>query len=196
MKLSIHSAATGDREELRALLIDAADQLAESNCRILEAKLPWDGQPILLVDSELHPVLVSFDTGPGQSALLNGLQGAEQLAIALPWVNQVYDDLQKQQKAPRLVVVSREAPPGAETILSSCPDLRCFTYRILNVNGEAGIWLEPIARPAPMPAQAAPAHPVSVEPITKAQPETRPTTATVTALPALSNEESAFFQQL
>jgi hypothetical protein len=192
MKLSIHSAATGDREELRTLLIDVADQLAESNCRILESKLPWDGQPMLLADSELHPVLVSFDPEQGQSALLSGLQGAEQLAIALPWVNQVYEELQKQQKPPRLVIVSKEVPAGAETILSSCPSLRFFTYRLLSVNGETGILLEPVARPAPVPAR--PAH-VDVAGQTRLKPAQMPPSP-VTGLPSLSEEEAAFFQQL
>jgi hypothetical protein len=142
MKLHIQSLPNCSQEELRALLIDAADQLAGANSCLLEPKLHWDGNPILLADAQGHPVLLSFDTENSQAALLNGLHAIEQLAVALPWVNQVYDNLKQQQKAPRLVVVSREPPPGAGVVLADCSRLKLFTYRVLRINDDTGIWLE------------------------------------------------------
>ncbi|MCO6412581.1 MAG: hypothetical protein J5I92_07535 [Thiogranum sp.] len=197
MKLRITASDITDPEELRTLLIDAADELAGAGCRILEPQLSWDGHPILLADAGLHPVLVSFDVAHGQAALLNGLKNAEQLAGTLAWVNQVYDFLQQQQRAPKLIVVSRELPPGATAILSACPNLSLFRYRILNVNGETGLWLERMSGDnAPLKAESVPA------PAPAAAPPARPFVVAATAatdndtLPSLSDEENAYFQQL
>jgi len=77
MKLHIQSSPNCSQEELRTLLIDAADQLAGANSCLLEPKLHWDGYPILLADAQGHPVLISFDTENSQAALLNGLHAIE-----------------------------------------------------------------------------------------------------------------------
>ena len=189
MKLRITPAEVKDREELRTLLIDAADELIGENSQVLEAKLPWDGHPILLADADQHPVLVSFDPEQGQTALLNGLRAAEQLTVALPWINQVYDALEKRQQPPKLVIVSREPPPG-DSLLSSCPHLRMFEYRILRINGETGIWLESgnsevtAAAPSPEPPLHAPSPVVAVK-------DRDPG-----VLPSLSDEENNYFRQL
>ena len=52
MKLKIQTRELSDREELRALFIDAREQLAGAGSKVLESKLPWDGHPILLVDAD------------------------------------------------------------------------------------------------------------------------------------------------
>ena len=118
MKLHIQTAEPCDREQLRTLLIDAADELAGQHHHLLEAKLPWDGHPILLADSQGHPVLVSFEPENSQAALVNGLVATEQLTAALPWINQIYASLGKQQRPLKLVIVSPEPPPGSKAILS------------------------------------------------------------------------------
>jgi len=87
MTLHIRPVADCDADTLRALLIDAAEQLAGADSVLLEAKLRWDGHPILLADANGNPVLVSFDLQDSQSALLNGLKASDQLAAALPWVS-------------------------------------------------------------------------------------------------------------
>ncbi len=201
MKLCIETAEPCDSEELRTLLIDAAEQLLGAGNALLEAKLPWDGHPILFADASGHPVLVSFDPEQGQSALLNGLRTSEQLASALPWINQVYEALARRQLPVRLVVVSRDYPPGSRAILSACPLLTLFRYRTLNINGETGLWLERMddasnaprhndasdtPRPEPQPALERAAEPGGGS--------TPP--APGAALPSLSDEETAFFQQL
>ncbi len=193
MKLRITAADPADHEELRALLLDAAEQVVGPGCRILEPKLRWDGHPILLADAGLHPVLISFDVTQGQAALLNGLKNVDQLSSTLAWVNQVYDALQQQQRPPKLVVVSREAPPGATAVLSACPHLALFRYRVLKVNGETGLWLEPIAaeNATPAAAQSPALKPAASKPyVVPAAPHEDGT------LPELSDEESAYFQQL
>ena len=187
MKLRITAADINDREELRALLIDAADELIGENNQVLEPKLPWDGHPILMADPDLRPVLISFDPEQSQAALLNGLKAVEQLTTALPWINQVYDALRKQQRSPRLVVVSKEPPPGG-TLLASGENLSLFTYKVLRVNGETGLWLERQDKAANLDST----------PETASKPPTVVTAMSKDgeSLPSLSEEENNYFQQL
>lgn len=194
MKLHIQPIEHCEPEELRTLLIDAADLLAGENCCLLEARLPWDGHPILLADAQGHPVVVSFDTGNSLVALLNGLQSTEQLATALPWVNQVYAPLQNRQEPPRLVVVTRETPPGSEAVLAGSPRLALFTYRVLRVNGETGVLLERADQPAATTAAVGPATARERETVSWPRRPTSPPTAET--LPSLSDAERTFFQQL
>jgi hypothetical protein len=193
MKLHIQTVEPCDRETLRGLLIDAADQLAGKDSCLLEAKLPWDGYPILLADAQGHPVLVSFDAENSLAALLNGLQATEQLASALPWVNQVYSALQNRQEPPRLVVVSGETPPGSETVLAGSPQLTLFTCKVLQVNGDTGVLLERLDTP-----QAATAAVIAPATAQAAGSGVRRLVAAPAPdeLPSLSDAERAYFQQL
>ena len=198
MKLCIETAETCDSEELRTLIIDAAEQLLGTGSTLLEAKLPWDGHPVLFADADGHPVLISFDPEQSQAALLNGLKTSEQLANALPWVNQVYEALGNQQLPVRLIVVSHSYPPGSETILSNCPQLTLYRYRTLSINGETGLWLEQLdSLPANLSTDDATprATTENITPAETTEPASPPLT-TDNELPPLSEEESAFFQQL
>lgn len=196
MKLKITGRKLNDPEELRSLLIDAKEELAGENCRILEPRLPWEGHPILMVDTALHPVVVSFDIKRGETALLNGLRNVEHLSGLLPWINQVNEPLQQRQQPAKLVVVSEAPVPGDVEILSANQYLSVFRCRVLEVNGDTGLWLEPCTRTTAPDAQhrteeskvddPAPARPYVVAP---GRPAEDP-------LPELSEEENAYFQQL
>ncbi len=190
MKLYVQTAGVDNLETLRALLIDAMDELTGSNSQLLEPKLPWDGYLILVADAELHPVLISFDPVNSRSALLNGLQATEQIATALPWVNQVYTVLDKQQRPPRLVVISPDPPPGAAALLAGCPGLKLFSYKILRVSEETGLLLEPVGTD----------NATSTGMESGTEPPARATTGKQVrgpvALPPLSKEENTYFQQL
>lgn len=197
MKLCIETAESCGREELRTLLIDAAEQLLGAGNTLLEAKLPWDGHPVLFADADSHPVLISFEPEHSQSALLNGLQASEQLSNALPWVNQVYEALGNRHLPVRLIVISRGYPPGSQTILANCPQLLLYRYRTLSINGETGLWLE---KPGDLPENTS-----TTDTSPRALPDNTPLATTqapespITSgneLPPLSEEESAFFQQL
>ena len=194
MTLHIQATERCDPDELRTLLIEAADQLVGNNSCVLEARLPWDGYPILLADAEGHPVLVSFDTENSLAALLNGLQATDQLATALPWVNQVYAALRNRQEPPRLVVVTRETPPGSEAVLAGSPRLALFTCKVLLVNGDKGVMLERVAKHAARAAVVAPA----VVPARDAPPRAwRPAAPPAgESPPSLSEAERIYFQQL
>jgi hypothetical protein len=189
MTVKIENAKSGDREQLRNLLLDAADQLIGDGYTILESKLRWEGQPILLADADLHPVLVSFEPEYSEAALLNGLRGVEQLDSALIWINQVYETLQQQQRPPKLVVVAREFPPGAVAVLRACPDLSVYRYRLLDINGETALWLERLNPVADM-------VPVQDSPSRQDTATALPQQASNDILPPLSEAESAYFQQL
>ena len=194
MKLHIQTAEPCDREQLRTLLIDAADELAGQHHHLLEAKLPWDGHPILLADSQGHPVLVSFEPENSQAALVNGLVATEQLTAALPWINQIYASLGKQQRPLKLVIVSPEPPPGSKAILSTCPNLSLFNYRVLNINGDTGLWLEKtteLSTSTGSQHRHGETRPSPVQPVARTA-----TDDSNTVLPTLSAEESTYFQQL
>ena len=194
MKLHIQTAEPCDREQLRTLLIDAADELAGEHHHLLEAKLPWDGHPILLADSQGHPVLVSFEPENSQAALVNGLVATEQLTAALPWINQIYASLGKQQRPLKLVIVSPEPPPGSKAILSTCPNLSLFNYRVLNINGDTGLWLE---KTTELSTSTGSQHRHGETRPSPVQPVARTTSDdSNTVLPTLSAEESTYFQQL
>lgn len=188
MTVKIENTSNRDHEQLRKRLLDNTDQLIGGGSTVLEPRLRWDGQPILLADADLHPVLVSFEPEHSETALLNGLRGVEQLSKALPWINQVYDTLQQQQRSPRLVVVAGEFPPGTLAVLSACPDLILYRYRLLRVNDEVALWLErPDATPELAPAQEA---------SQQENPSALPQQASNDMLPPLSEAENAYFQQL
>lgn len=192
MKLCIEKADVVDREVLRALLIDALDELTGDKSQLLEPKLPWDGQPILVADAEHHPVLISFDPVNSQSALLNGLQATEQIATALPWINQVYAALHKQQHPPRLVVISHDPPPGAAALLAGCPGLKLFSYKVLKVNEETGLLLEPVGTYDEVASSMEPESGSESPIMTK----TREPVSGPVAVPPLSEEEKTYFRQL
>ena len=187
MKLKIETAETPDQEQLRSLLLDAADQIAGTGSSILEPRLRWDGNPMLLADAQLRPVLVSFEPEDSEAALINGLRGVEQLRNALPWINQIYETLQQRQQEPRLVVVAREFPPGA-TVLGACPGLRAYRYQALSVNGEVALCFEPLDLP--------PAARATQESAPRPDTTALPQQASNDILPPLSEAESAYFQQL
>ena len=192
MTLRIHGEAGCSPEQLRALLLDEVEQLAGGGSRVLEPKLPWEGHPILLVDAELHPVVVSFDVEQGQTALINGLAAVEKLSAALAWVNQVYESLQQRQQPPMLVVISPQYPPGTSAILSACPGLRLLQFRIMRVNSETGLWLEALTEQSRGNSDLAPPRKVTTVPIPVSDHEP----PAEDDLPALSNEETTYFQQL
>jgi len=188
----MRTTGTIDTDELRTLLIDAADELTDGESRLLEARLPWDGHPILLADKQNRPVLVSFDPLSGQAALLNGLQATEQVATALPWINQVYDALQNQLRSPRLVVISYDPPPGAAALLAGCADIKLFSYKVIRTDQETGLLLEPVITSGRASIDKTPEHePPPPVATTGSPPRTGPV-----ALPTLSEEEKNYFRQL
>ena len=199
MKLTIKSSEITNREELRTLLMDDIEELAGEGAKILEPRLTWNGFPLLLVDAAAHPVIVCFDLESEESALMDGLNAIDRLSVALPWVNQVYPDLGNEQRAPRLIVVCKNDPPGAKNILANRKNLTLFRYRLLHVNEETGLWLEAIENHAQQVETSFTAATTSQPPADKAPAiaEIKPNKTTQDAgLPSFSDEEASYFQQL
>lgn len=187
MTLTIQQGPTPTAEQLRGLLIEAADQLiGGADGTLLEPCLQLPGAPILLCDEALHPVLISFDPSDSEAALLNGLRATQQLLDALPWVNHLYQPLQARQHPPRLVVVANSYPPAAQAILCAGSALSLVRYRVVQINGENGLWLAPL-RPETDAASTLPCKPE-----TPSSPLTR--LASNDLLPTLSEAEKAFFE--
>jgi hypothetical protein len=189
MSLKIQQGPIPTAEQLRGLLIEAADQLIDgADGSLLEPCLQLEGAPILLCDATLHPVLVSFDPSDSEAALLKGLRATQQLVDGLPWVNHLYQPLQARHNPPRLVVVSNSYPPAAQAMLCAGSALSLVRYRIVQISGENGLWLEPL-QPT---ADAASTPPRKPETETPSSPLTR--FASNDLLPSLSEAEKAFFE--
>lgn len=195
MKLHIRTQEQCTREELRKLLLEVADDYAGRGHQVLEPRLPWDGHPALLADAQGRPLLLSFDPENNQAALVNGLTAIEQLCAALPWINQVYDALRGKQLRPHLLVVSPEPPPGADAVLEACHKLTFFTFKIVNVNADTGIWLQPLASTGSATETPAKPHAPAqyTGPRIAAAPAQREPGATNNTL---TDEERNYFQQL
>lgn len=189
MKLAIQRQTDIDPEGLRALLLDALDELAGPGHCLLEPMLAWEGHPLLLADADARPVLVSFDLRDSSAALLNGLQACDRLTAGLAWVNQVYPALKQREEAPRLIVVTAGAPPGAQCALAGCAGLELFSCEVLSVNDSQGVLLERRWGNAPQPRPTAAAIPSTLVPVSQDIVDD-------TRLPALNEQESAYFQQL
>jgi len=91
---------------------------------------------------------------------------------------------------PRLVVISHDPPPGTAALLANCPGLKLFSYKVLSVNGETGLLLEPVVMKDETSIglghhTSSPALAGSVEPASGP-----------VAVPRLSEEEKTYFRQL
>ena len=186
MKFSITASNPDDVEQLRCLLLDASEDLSGPGSRILESGMTGAGSPILILDADHHPVVVSFDLENGEKALIEGLRAIELINTAHPWLSQVYADLQEGQQPAKLIVVSRNPVPGSATILAACPGLRLYIFKLLRINDETALWLDCISADTALEAGNGPAEDNSGN--RSANDEN--------GLPALSEEEAAYFMQL
>ncbi len=178
MKSSVTSSDPGDLEELRTLLINSAEKLAGPGAFILKPGLPGDGSPILMHNAEHQPVVISFDPGNGETALINGLRAVERLTATRP-----------EPQPARLVVVSQTLLPASTTILANCSRLQLYVVRRQEINDTTRLWLDRVQTDTPDESAAE-------QPL----PEDRPTLAKSSidadSLPALSEEEASYFRQL
>jgi hypothetical protein len=184
MKFSVTTSDPADPEDLRALLLEVTEELSGPGATVLETRMNCEGNPILMKDAGLHPVVVSFDLENGEQALIRGLQAVELLTTALPWLNQVYADLQEEHRSVKLVVVSRKPVPGSAAILATCPALQLYLFRLLHIDDEPRLWLECLSADSAIGESAA-----------------TDSAATRSAndedgLPVLSEEEANYFRQL
>lgn len=179
MALRISTATDVAPEQLRALIVDALPSLLGVGARL------WDGMPTLdeqcmgVLDTHNGLTLLSFDANDAQGALMKGLGCMEQLSG-----EQAARLLRDYRKPSRLLVLSPSPPPGMD-VLRRCGAATWNALRVLRVNGELGLLMDPKAEEADdMSSAFAPS----------AFRETEPAEADA-GEPALTAEEEDFFEQ-
>jgi len=181
MALRISTATDVTPEQLRSLIVEVLPSLLGAGARL------WDGMPALneqclgVLDAHNDLTLLSFDASDAQGALIKGLACMEQLSG-----EQAARLLRDYRRPSRLLVLSPSPPPGME-VLRRCRAANWNALRVLRVNGELGLLMEPKAEEAE-DMSAAFAHSA----FRGAEPE-RPSEAAEE--PALTAEEEDFFEQ-
>jgi hypothetical protein len=114
---------------------------------IIDPELPLNGSPILALDTEGHPLIISFDTDDGAEALLMGLNAWDELQSSKPWLARLYPTLTTESISHylRLMVLSPDLPPGARCLTEHPSFITFYTFRVLRLNTETVILIEPQA---------------------------------------------------
>lgn len=155
MALDIRCEPTPSKAALRDLIVASLDSFLAS-ATVLDAELSCSGSPILAFEAASGLTLISFDPEDGIEALLTGLSAWQETCAGTPWLKRLYPQLGKIEGplSPRLVVLMPTLPPGIDLITSDPNRLQIFCFRVLLVNGQAALLIEP-ANQAPTPAAAA-----------------------------------------
>lgn len=182
MPFEIQSEPIPGGAELRKLVADALGSVLGA-ARVVAPELPLPGGPVLAVDGEGEPVLVSFDAGDAETALVNGLSAMEALCakggLALCMCGGM--PASARPEALRLMVLAPEVPSGVALVAEGRSRVSIYTFSALRINGELSLLVEPWAAPAataPASGGADPVHPFR------------------TGMVDLSKEEEAFFEGL
>lgn len=181
MALRISTATDVTPEQLRSLIVEALSSLLGAGARL------WDGMPALdeqclgVLDAQDDLTLLSFDASDAQGALMKGLACMEQLSG-----EQAARLLRDYRRPSRLLVLSPSPPPGME-VLVRCHAAAWNALRVLRVNGELGLLIEPKGEAS---------NGMSVAFVHSTFRGTEPERAGEDAKePALTAEEEDFFQQ-
>jgi len=167
---------------LRGLVVRALEAFL-GPCSLLDSELPYPGGPIMALDARSRVTLVSFEPEDGAQALLTGLAAWHEMHANQLWLARLYPELPRSaaDQALRLVVLMPAPLPGATLLAGSEDGLSVFTFRVLAVNGEAALLVEPVGEPH---ETAAPGN------------ETADPRPGLGAGPELTDEESAFLAQI
>ncbi len=167
MTLDIRIASGVTPDQLAQLVADNLPRLLP-DVDFTEDQVPRIGENCLQIETADRTILIAFEVEDGRKALVAGLE--------------VLDDPDITGE-PELLILSRFQPPGLR-LLSRLPGLSWQSIRVLTVNGELGLLIEPVPQPhaARPPAPAAVVEPESTP---AADPEDN-----------LSEEEENYFQQL
>ncbi|MGE0370500.1 MAG: hypothetical protein AB7Q01_01285 [Gammaproteobacteria bacterium] len=165
MGIQLKSIALTSDQILRELISDSLPHILGAGCTVVSNDLPFDGNHLLCLDADRRPVLVTFDARDGGRALLAALAAIEGLSDNRGMLYRLYPAL-FQRDPPhrgavfrsedlRLVVLSPQAPPAAAYLAHAFPALSAQTFRILEVDGDIGVLIEPALR-GTVPAGAVP----------------------------------------
>ncbi|MCC6207728.1 MAG: hypothetical protein IT488_06215 [Gammaproteobacteria bacterium] len=136
---------------LRELIVDALPQILGEDFSIVSADLPFDGSLMLCLDAKRHPALVAFDARDSGRALLAALRAVERLGDNRGMLFRLYPALFPDngrhfpENELRLVLLAPEAPPGTAYLARAFPALSAYTFRILEIDGNLGLLVDPAA---------------------------------------------------
>ena len=160
MTLHIRPEPMPSKAALRGLIVASLDAFL-GPVTVLDAELACTGHPILALDVAHRPTLVSFDPADGNQALLSGLSAWHETRAASPWLKRLYPELHQLDgsPAPRLIVLMPELPPGISLVTSDEGGLQIFCFRVLAVDGQPALLIEPATGSSPAPeVDKAPRH--------------------------------------
>ncbi|MHB8345702.1 MAG: hypothetical protein ACYDHM_00705 [Acidiferrobacterales bacterium] len=170
MTLHIHPGPIPSKAALRNLVASSLDAFL-GPASVLDVELACTGCPILALDASRRLTLVSFDPEDGIQALLSGLTAWHETRAGQPWLKRLYPELRPPDASlvPRLIVLMPELPPGIGLIAQKEGDLQIFCFRVLAVDGQTALLVEPVtespAAPAtgPAPQSAQPVSAITAE---------------------------------
>jgi len=148
VNLCVNSEPLPAEPGLRRLITTALGALL-GNGRVVAESLSLPGLPILALDGDGNPVLISFDPEDGGQAILSGLGALEALtangAFWLP-LCPALADLENLDTL-RLLVLVATPPPGARQLVARDQRVRVHTMRAVRVNGETALMTEVLSDP-------------------------------------------------
>ena len=136
MTLQIRTITDVSSEELYKVIVDSLDALIGEGSALWE-NVPRFGEHCLVaVDQARELIVIGFHPSEPWRALMAGLTSMDQLNDKLAALL-----IKDYRKPARLIILSPERPPGAET-LAECGSVTLRNFKIIEVNGERGLFLE------------------------------------------------------
>jgi hypothetical protein len=139
MPLTIRPATGVSAQRLRDLILDNLDAILGDGARAWDDMPPVDECCLGAIDAQNDLILVSFDPTDATRALTTGLRCLDELTSELA------ARLLTPYRRPSRVLVLSPAPPPGSRALSRTGVVGWAGFRVLNVNGEFGLLLEPTA---------------------------------------------------
>ncbi len=135
-------------DAVRALVMASLESYSGIS-RVLDPELPCPGSPLLALDEEARPLIVSFDPSDGNEALLLGLQAWDELHRNRRWLARLHPELGEDlvTSGLRMMILTRETPAGVGSLSQNFPFITFCTFRILRLNGKTGVIIDELTAP-------------------------------------------------
>ena len=170
------------REVLRLLISQSLQTIADKPM-LLDVDMPCAGNPLIAVDSNKAPIVISFDQDEPEKALVMGLAARDDITSNRALIHRLYPVLTEDSilNNLHLVIMSPGTPPGITGLARSDSLLSAYTIRALRVNNELGLLVDLVAGTE-----------------TRRQPTAKPAVQAVRARNnmSLTADESAYFAGL
>lgn len=146
MSIQIHAVPLAAAHDLRQLVINALGQFIDGPA-LMDAELPWEGGPLLAMDARQQPILISFDARDATRAVFNGLAALDKFESNHALLARLHPKLAEPSVAstPRLVILVGEQTPSLRHLGRSMPHAEMLVFRVFQVNGQTGLFIEPLS---------------------------------------------------